>query len=38
MRGDIYLANLNPSRGSEQAGIRPIIIVQHNWVIVSTGL
>ena len=30
MRGDIYLANLNPSRGSEQAGIRPVIIVQHN--------
>lgn len=26
MRGDIYLADLNPSRGSEQAGIRPVII------------
>ena len=30
MRGDIYLADLNPSRGSEQARIRPVIIVQHN--------
>ena len=30
MRGNIYLADLNPSRGSEQAGIRPVIIVQHN--------
>lgn len=30
MRGDVYLADLNPSRGSEQAGIRPIIIVQRN--------
>jgi mRNA interferase MazF len=30
MRCDIYLADLNPSRGSEQAGIRPVIIVQHN--------
>jgi len=30
MRGDIYLADLNPSRGSEQAGIRPVIIVQHS--------
>ena len=30
MRGDIYLADLNPSRGSEQAGIRPVIIIQHN--------
>ncbi len=28
MRGDIYLADLNPSRGSEQAGIRPVVIVQ----------
>jgi mRNA interferase MazF len=28
MRGDIYLADLNPSRGSEQAGIRPVILVQ----------
>ncbi len=30
MLGDIYLANLNPSRGSEQAGIRPVIIVQRD--------
>ena len=31
MRGDIYLADLNPSRGSEQAGVRPVILVQrHN--------
>jgi mRNA interferase MazF len=28
MRGDIYLADLNPSRGSEQAGIRHVILVQ----------
>lgn len=30
MVGDIYLADLNPSRGSEQAGIRPVIIVQRD--------
>ncbi|MBD2186118.1 type II toxin-antitoxin system PemK/MazF family toxin [Aerosakkonema funiforme] len=30
MRGDLYLADLNPSRGSEQAGIRPVIIVQRD--------
>lgn len=30
MRGDVYLADLNPSRGSEQAGIRPVIIVQRD--------
>ncbi|MGF1478453.1 MAG: type II toxin-antitoxin system PemK/MazF family toxin [Cyanophyceae cyanobacterium] len=29
-RGDVYIANLNPSRGSEQAGIRPAIVVQRN--------
>ena len=27
-RGDVYLADLNPSRGSEQDGLRPVIIVQ----------
>lgn len=30
MLGDIYLADLNPSRGSEQVGIRPVIIVQRD--------
>jgi mRNA interferase MazF len=30
MRGDVYLADLNPSRGSEQAGIRPVIIIQRD--------
>lgn len=29
-RGDVYLADLNPSRGSEQAGIRPVIIIQRD--------
>jgi len=27
-RGAIWLANLNPTRGSEQAGIRPVLIFQ----------
>ncbi len=27
-RGEIWLANLNPAQGSEQAGIRPVIIMQ----------
>jgi mRNA interferase MazF len=31
-RGDIFLANLNPSRGSEQAGIRPVVVVQRNTI------
>jgi len=29
-RGEVYLADLNPSRGSEQAGIRPVILVQRD--------
>ena len=27
-RGEIWLANLDPTQGSEQAGTRPIIIFQ----------
>lgn len=29
-RGDIYLADLRPAVGSEQNGIRPVLIVQNN--------
>ena len=29
-RGDIYYANLDPSLGSEQDGIRPVLIVQNS--------
>jgi mRNA interferase MazF len=29
-RGEIWSANLNPTRGSEQAGLRPVIIFQTN--------
>lgn len=31
-RGDVWLANLNPTRGSEQAGIRPVIIFQNDVI------
>jgi mRNA interferase MazF len=31
-RGDVWLADLNPTQGSEQAGIRPIIIFQNDLV------
>jgi mRNA interferase MazF len=31
-RGELWLANLNPTRGSEQAGIRPVLIFQHDMV------
>ena len=29
-RGDIVLANLEPTKGSEQGGIRPVLIIQND--------
>lgn len=29
-RGEIYLANLNPVIGSEQSGIRPVLVIQND--------
>ena len=29
-RGDIWLADLNPIRGSEQAGVRPVLVFQND--------
>ena len=29
-RGDVYLANLNPFRGSEQGGTRPVLVLQND--------
>ncbi len=31
-RGGIWLADLNPIRGSEQAGTRPVLIFQNNAI------
>lgn len=31
-RGEIWLADLNPIRGSEQAGTRPVLIFQNNLI------
>ncbi len=31
-RGEIWIATLNPTQGSEQAGIRPVIIFQENTI------
>jgi len=30
VRGGVYEANLNPVRGKEQAGVRPILVLSHN--------
>jgi mRNA interferase MazF len=32
MRGDVYLADLSPTRGSEQAGFRPVIVVSREAI------
>lgn len=29
-RGELYWVNLNPTRGSEQSGRRPVLIIQNN--------
>ena len=31
-RGDIFDARLNPTEGSEQAGVRPVVIVSRNAI------
>ena len=30
LRGDVYLATLDPTEGAEQAGTRPVVIVSRN--------
>lgn len=30
LRGDIYWADLNPARGHEQAGLRPVVVISHD--------
>jgi mRNA interferase MazF len=32
LRGDVYLAALDPTEGSEQAGKRPVIVVSRNAI------
>lgn len=36
-RGDVYLANLAPRSGSEQKGIRPVIVVSHDGFNQTSG-
>jgi mRNA interferase MazF len=31
-RGDIWLANLDPTQGSEQAGVRPVMVFQNDKI------
>ncbi len=29
-RGDVYFADLSPVKGSEQGGVRPVVVIQNN--------
>jgi mRNA interferase MazF len=31
-RGDIYFADLNPTQGSEQRGVRPVLVLQRDSI------
>lgn len=35
-RGDVYLANLDPVKGSEQAGTRPVLVFEDDRLIPHT--
>ena len=37
LRGDIYWADLNPVRGSEQAGLRPVVILSQEIFNLRSG-
>lgn len=30
LRGDIFWADLNPGRGHEQSGMRPVVVISHD--------
>lgn len=32
VRGEIWFAELSPTRGSEQSGVRPVLVVQNNAI------
>lgn len=36
-RGEVWDADLDPVQGSEQAGIRPVVIVTHDSINASSG-
>ncbi len=36
-RGDLFLADLDPAKGSEQKGQRPVIILQNDFITLHTN-
>jgi mRNA interferase MazF len=37
LRGDVFWADLNPVRGREQAGLRPVLILSHDVFNTKSG-
>ena len=37
-QGEIWFANLNPTKGSEQAGIRPVVVISGNAMNEHSGI
>jgi mRNA interferase MazF len=37
LRGDVFWADLNPVRGREQAGLRPVLILSHDVFNAKSG-
>ncbi len=38
LRGDVWWADLNPVRGREQAGLRPVLIISHDVFNARSGM
>jgi len=38
LRGDIFYADLNPVRGHEQSGVRPVLIISHDVLNKNSGI
>ncbi len=37
LRGDIFFADLNPVRGREQSGVRPVLVISHDVLNRNSG-
>lgn len=37
LRGEVYWADLNPIRGREQAGLRPVLVISHEALNQNSG-
>jgi mRNA interferase MazF len=37
LRGDVWWADLDPTRGNEQAGLRPVLVISHDLFNARSG-